>query len=224
LIYHVFALAWFLIYFLHHFFSIFSWSETMLNTALNLTARLKQPLTPFETPLVPWFEELIEPLYDDGERVMQDYTSLYLELMIQLHTHSQVDQVIEWLEAQRTEQLSLRLAVRMLEMQEDVAPSQLGGAIAHFRLAMVGLMQGYIALVEHDSSRLRAYSHQGPTLMGQLYKTANELLSDHRKQYIETAKQQFNAFEKTWEDVVEAFAKIKMYCREAEPHPSWMLL
>ena len=128
----------------------------MLNNALNLTARLKQPLVPFETPLVPWFEELIEPIYDDGERVMQDYTSLYLELMMQLYTHSYVDQVIEWLEAQRAEQLSLRLAVRMLEMQEDVTPCQLGRAIAHFRLGMVSLMQGYIALVEHDSSRLRA--------------------------------------------------------------------
>ncbi len=133
---------------------------------------------------------------------------------MQLHTHSDVNQVIEWLETQRAEYLSLRLAVRMLEAQEDVTPCDLGQAVAQFRLGMVGLMQGYIALVKNDSSRLRAYPHQGPTLLGQLYKTVHESLADNRNQYIETAKQQFNAFEKTWEDTVEAFAKIKTYCRE----------
>lgn len=195
----------------------------MLDTALNLAARLKQPLVPFETPLVPWFEECIEPIYDHGERVVQDYTSLYLELIVQLHTHSNVSQMIEWLETQRAQQLSLRLAVRMLEAQEDVTPCQLGHAIAHFRLGMVGLMQGYTALVEHDSSRLQAYPHQGPTLLGQLYKTANAALADNRHQYIETAKRHFNAFEKTWEDAVEAFANIRACCREAATHPSLRL-
>jgi hypothetical protein len=103
----------------------------MLDKALNLTARLKQPLAPFETPLAPWFEELIEPIYDDGEQVVQDHTSRYLELIVQLHAHRDVGQVIEWLEAQRAEQLSLRLAVRMLEMQEDVTPCQLGEAVSN---------------------------------------------------------------------------------------------
>ncbi len=187
----------------------------MLDTALNLTARLKQPLAPFETPLAAWFEELIEPIYDQGERLVQDHTSQYLELIVQLHTHSDVQQVIEWLEAQRAQQLSLRLAVRMLEAKEEVTPCQLGQAVTQFRLGMVGLMQGYIALVENDSSRLQAYPHQGQTLLGHLYKTANEALTDNRNPYIETAKQQFKAFEKTWEDAVEAFAKIKTYCRKA---------
>ncbi len=192
----------------------------MLDTALNLTARLKQPLAPFETPLAPWFEELIEPIYDQGEHVVQDHTSLYLELIVQLHAHSDVSQVIEWLETQRAEQLSLRLAVRMLETEEDVTPCQLGQTVAVFRQGMVGLMQGYIALVENDSSRLRAYRHQGPTLLGQLYKTAREPLADNRNQYIATAKQQFQAFEQTWEDAVEAFARIKTYCREAAKRPA----
>jgi hypothetical protein len=191
----------------------------MLDTALNLTARLKQPLAPFETPLAPWFEELIEPIYDHGKRVVQDYTSLYLELMAQLHTHSDVSPVIAWLQAQRAQQLSLRLAVRMLETREDVTPCPLGQAVAHFRLGMVGLLQGYIAFVENDSSRLRAYPHHGPTVLGQLYKMAQEPLDDHRNQYIETAKQQFSAFETTWEDVVEAFANIQIYCREAVNFP-----
>ncbi|ETX04508.1 hypothetical protein [Candidatus Entotheonella palauensis] len=188
----------------------------MLDTALNLTARLKQPLAPFETPLAPWFEELIEPIYGQGERVVQDHTSLYLELIVQLHSHSKVSQVIEWLEAQRAEQLSLRLAVRMLETQEDVTPCQLGHAVAHFRLGMVGLMQGYIALVENDCSRLQAYGHRGLTLLGQLYKTVGESLADNRHQYIETAKQQYQTFEQRWEDAVEAFSQIKTYCRETK--------
>jgi hypothetical protein len=196
----------------------------MLATALNLTARLKQPLAPFESPLAPWFEELIEPIYDDGERVVQDHTSRYLELIVQLHTHNDVAQVIAWLEAQRAQQLSLRLAVRMLETREDVGPCPLGQSVACFRKGMVGLMQSYIALVENDSSYLQAYPHRGPTLLRQLYKTANELLADNRDQYIATAKQQFNAFEQTWEDAVEAFAKIKTYCRETNTPPSLMQL
>jgi len=196
----------------------------MLDTALNLTARLKQPLAPFETPLAPWFEELIEPIYDHGERVVQDHTSLYLELIAQLHIRSDVSPVIAWLEAQRAQQLSLRLAVRMLEMREDVTACPLGHAVAYFRLGMVGLLQGYIAFVENDSSRLHAYPYHGPTVLGQLYKTAQEPLDDHRNQYIETAKRQYNAFETRWEDVVEAFANIKIYCREADTHPSLTLL
>jgi len=196
----------------------------MLATALNLTARLKQPLAPFETPLPPWFEELIEPIYDDGERVVKDHTSRYLELIVQLHTQNDVAQVIAWLEAQRAQQLSLRLAVRMLERQEDVTPCPLGQSVACFRKGMVGLMQSYIAFVENDSSYLQAYPHRGPTLLKQLYQTANESLADNRDQYIATARQQFNAFEQTWEDAVEAFAKIKTYCREANTYPSLMQL
>ncbi len=153
----------------------------MLDTALNLTARLKQPLAPFETPLASWFEELIEPIYDHGERMVEDHTWLYLDLIVQLHSHSDASQVIEWLEAQRAQQLSLRLAVRMLETQEDVTPCQLGDAVAGFRRGMVGLMQGYIAFVENDCSRLRAYGHQGPTLLGQLYKTSQESFTVNRE-------------------------------------------
>jgi len=196
----------------------------MLDTALNLTARLKQSLAPFETPLVPWFDELIEPIYDAGERVVQDHTSRYLELIVQLHTHHDVAQVIAWLEAQRAQQLSLRLAVRMLETQEEVTPCPLSQAVAEFRRGMVGLMQSYIAMAEHDSAHLQAYPYLGPTLLRQLYKTENESLADHRGQYIEIAKQQFKAFEKTWEDTVEAFTKIKAYCRELDQQFSLMFL
>jgi hypothetical protein len=192
----------------------------MLDTALNLTARLKQPLAPFETPLRPWFEEWIEPIYDYGTQVVQDHTDRYLELIVQLHTHRAVRQMIAWLEMQQAECLSLRLAVQMLEDQEDVTPCPLGRAVAHFRLGMVGMMQGYIALSEPASSRWQAYAHPGPTLLGQLYKTTNESLHDLRPQYIETAKQQFQAFEKTWEDAVEAFTNIKLHCREASAKPS----
>jgi hypothetical protein len=186
----------------------------MLDTALNLTARLKQSLAPFETPLRPWFDELIEPVYDAGERVVQDHTSRYLELIAQLHTHHDVAQVIAWLEAQRAQQLSLRLAVRMLKTQEEVTPCPLGQAIAGFRRGMVGLMQSYIAMVEDDSAHLQAYPYCGLTLLRQLYKTENESLADNRDQYIETAKQQFKAFENTWEDAVEAFTKIKVYLEQ----------
>lgn len=192
----------------------------MLDTALNLTARLKQPLAPFETPLAPWFEELIEPIYDHGERVVEDHTWLYLDLIVQLHTHSDASEVIEWLEAQRAQQLSLRLAVRMLETREEVTPCLLGEAVARFRQGMVGLMQGYIGFVENDCSRLRAYGHEGPALLGQLYKTSQESFAANRERYIETAKKQYQAFERTWEDAVEAFARIKTYCREAEKQAS----
>lgn len=192
----------------------------MLDTALNLTARLKQPLAPFETPLMPWFEEMIEPIYDCGERVVEDHTWFYLDLIVQLHTQSDAGQVIEWLENQRAQQLSLRLAVRMLEAEEDVTACQLGEAVAVFRRGMVGLMQGYIAFVENDSSRLRAYRHQGPTLLGALYKTSQEALAVNREQHIETAKKQFQAFEQTWEETVEAYAQIKTYCREAAKQSS----
>lgn len=196
----------------------------MLDTALHLTARLKQPLAPFETPLAPWFEELIEPIYDLGAQVVQDHTSRYLELIVQLHTHAEARPVIEWLEAQRAEQLSLRLAARMLEIREDAKSCQVSHAVAHFRMGMVGLIQGYVALVEPDSSSLPAYPHRGLTLLGQLYQAENASLADNRHQYIETAKQQFNAFEKTWAEVVEAFVQIKVHCRETATPPSFLLL
>ena len=187
----------------------------MSDTALNLTARLKQPLAPFETPLAPWFEELIEPLYDCGEQVVQEHTSWYLELVTQLHTHSHVSHMIDWLEAQRMQQLSLRLAVRLLEMREDVTSCQLGRAVAQFRRGMVGLMQGRIAIVEPDSSRLSAYPHRGPTVLGLLYQAAQAPMAERREQCLAAAKEQFSAFETTWEDAVEAFAHIKAHCRQA---------
>ena len=187
----------------------------MPDTALNLTARLKQPLAPFETPLAPWFEELIEPIYDCGEQVVQEHTAWYLELVTQLHSRRRVSDMIDWLEAQRTQQLSLRLAVRMLEMREDVTPCQLGRAVAQFRRGMVGLMQGCVALVEPDSSRWSAYPHGGPTVLGLLHQAAQAPMAERREQCLETAKQQFNAFKTTWEDAVEAFASIKVHCRQA---------
>jgi hypothetical protein len=78
---------------------------------------------------------------------------------------------------------------------------------------MVGLMQSYIAFSENDSFYLQDHSHREPTLLRQLFKMANESTIYKRDQCVETAKQQFKVFEKTWEDTVEAFTKIKDYCR-----------
>ena len=182
----------------------------MIQKGLHVMERLHCLLALHERMQQPCFTHLIEPMYRDAEDVLRDYTSLHLDLIEQLYTHSETAAVITWLEAHRLEFLPLRMQVRAFDPEVRLAPRDDSHTIGAFQNSMIGLIQGCLRLVEEDGVRFAAYGHQGSTVLTQLYLKSQEPLSPHRPFYVEIAKQQFQTVQSIWENIVECYAVIKL--------------
>ena len=187
----------------------------MIQKGLHVMERLHCLLALRERMQQPCFTHLIEPMYRDAEDVVRDYTLLHLDLIEQLYTHSETAAVITWLEAHRMEFLPLRMQVRAFHPAAQYEPRHNRSTIAALQNRMLGLMQGCLCLVEEDEARFEAYGHRGSTVLAQLYLKSQEPVPPHRPIYVEMAKQQFQAVQSIWEDVVECYAVIKLQCRQA---------
>ena len=185
----------------------------MIQAALQVADRL--------ATLLPWqgeqdeavFTGVIDPMYRDAESVVYDYSSLHLDLIMQIHTHAEVDGIIHWLEGHRLDFMPLRMKVRSLGAYNDHRHGR--GALLKFKQGMLGLVQGSVSLVEAHDVPLGRYGYSGPTLLHQLYSHLQSSLPVNRSLYVDIAKQQFQAIERAWEDAVEGYAALKFALQTA---------
>jgi hypothetical protein len=182
--------------------------------------RLHCLLALYERMQQPCFTHLIEPMYRDAEDVVRDYTSLHLDFIEQLYTHSEAAALIRWLEAHRMKCLPLCTLVRNFEPEALIESWHGSHTIVAFQNSMLSLMQGCLCLVEQEKVQVAADGHQGASVLAQLYLKYHEPLPSHRPFYVEVAKQQWQGVQDIWEDVVESYAVIKLQCREAAPQVS----
>lgn len=186
----------------------------MIETALQVMERLGYLLTLDESVQEPRLAQLIEPLYRDTERLVQDYTLLYMDLIAQLYTHDDVSAVIKWLEVQRMELIPLRVKVQTFMAKSRPGQCNGNSAIGKFQHGIMSLIQGCVSFVKEDCERFDAYRYNGPMVLDQLYAKSQDPLPLHRTLYVNTAKKQFQALERVWEDAVEGYAAIKFHCHQ----------
>ena len=187
----------------------------MIQKGLHVMERLHRLLDLQERMQQPCFTHLIEPMYRDAEDIVRDYTSLHLDLIEQLYTHSEAAAVITWLEVHRMKCLPLYTLVRNFDPEARIESQYGRHPIIAFQNNMLSLMQRCLFLLEQEKLRFAAPSHQELSFLTQLYLDYHEPLPRHRPFYVEMAKQQWQAVQAIWEDVVECYTVIKLQYYEA---------
>ncbi|MDH3604707.1 MAG: hypothetical protein OEU26_34310 [Candidatus Tectomicrobia bacterium] len=186
----------------------------MIETTLHIMERFELLLTLCDRLGDPGFMQLIEAMYRDAESVFYDSTSLHLDLIVQLYRHHEADEMITWLEAQRTAFFPLLMKVRALAPGGGADQRHGSSALGTFQHGIVGLMCGCAALVDEQSVQLERYGYSGPTVLALLYAQSPTPLPYYRTLYVDSAKKHFQVLERAWEDVVEGYAGIKYQCLE----------
>jgi len=183
----------------------------MIQAALQVADRLATllPLQGEQDETV--FTSLIDPMFRDAESLVYDYSSLYLDLIMAIYSQAEETGIIQWLEAHRIDFMPLRIKVRALAAygQADHHHLHNNEALVKLKQGMLGLMQGSVNLVEEYVIPLGQYGYRGPTLLHQLYNQLKSPLTADRSLYIDTAKKQFQAIERAWEEAVEGYAALK---------------
>jgi hypothetical protein len=164
------------------------------------------------------FTDLIDPMFRDAESVMYGYTSLYLDLIMEIYSQTEEDGIIHWLERHRIDFMPLCRKVRALTAHNASGHHNSYGneAIVKFKQGMLGLMQGGVSLVEAYVAPLGRYGDDAPTLLHQLYSRLQSPLPANRSLYVDIAKKQFRAIERAWEDAVEGYAALKFALQAAK--------
>src|ERR1035441_5754453 len=96
----------------------------MVDIALSVVDRLIQLLTIRERNREKYFQQFIEPLYRDAEGIVNDYVSLFGELIELLKNSDSTEDVIAWIEQRRLKMLPLRIKVRALLENNAVDPER----------------------------------------------------------------------------------------------------
>jgi hypothetical protein len=200
----------------------------MIQAALQVADRLATllPLQGEQDEIV--FTGLIDPMFRNAESVVYDYTSLHLDLIVEIYSHAEIDDIIHWLEGHRIDFIPLCIKVRDLSSQHASGYSNRQGneAIMKIKQGMLGLLQGSVSLVEAHVVPLGKYGYSGPTLVQQLYSQLQSTLPVDRSLYVAIAKKQFQAIERAWEDAVEGYAALKFALQAARRYemPSFFAL
>jgi len=181
--------------------------QAALQVADGLSTLLHWPGEPTEA----MFTDLIDPMYRDAESVVYDYSSLHLDLIMEIYTNTEAAGILHWLEEQRIDFLPLCVKVRELTAQStpDYRMSYESEAVDKFQQGVLGVLQGNVSLVEGQKVPLERYGYQGPTLLHELYSQLQSPSSVNRSLYVEIAKKQFQAIERAWEHAVEGYSALK---------------
>ena len=153
-------------------------------------------------------------IYRNGECVVHAYTELHLDLITELYMQDRVCTLIKWIENQRVGLMPVRTQMQRLTSTDAYRPRRTThSSIDQFRQGILGMLQGCLSLVEEDHYRLNPYGYRGPTLLDHLYRQAHQPVATHRALYVKTAKKQFLALHRAWEEAVEGYTATKYECR-----------
>lgn len=182
----------------------------MLEIGLSVVDRLIQLITVREHNREKYFREFIQPLYEDAEKIVHDYTSLLVELIRQIKNARSTEAVIEWVEERRHAMLPLRTKVRALLIDGTVDPDKVPEELRLFVKGLWGVMRGGISLVEEGHATTWDYGFGDHTVLDLMKRFSHSSpLSRDRERYIRYAKAQLAAIEAAWKDASRGYAILK---------------
>ena len=182
----------------------------MVDIALSVVDRLIQLLTVRERNREKYFQQFIEPLYRDAEGIVNDYVSLFGELIELLKNSDSTEDVIAWIEQRRLKMLPLRIKERALLENNAVDPERVPEAYRMFVQGLWGVMKGGISLVEKGHTPMGEYGCGDHTVLD-LLTIFHQMspASRYRERYIKNARRQLLAIETAWKDAAKGYAVLK---------------
>jgi len=182
----------------------------MLDIGLGIVDRLIQLVTVREHNREKYFHEFIQPLYDDAEKIVQDYTSLLVELIQQIRSARSTKTVVDWIEQRRHAMLPLRTKVRALIADGTVDPDKVPEEFKLFVKGLWGVMRGGVSLVEQGHATTWEYGFGDHTVLDLMKRFSDSSpLSPNRERYIRSAQAQLAAIEAAWKDASKGYAILK---------------
>ena len=177
----------------------------MIDSALKLIDRLLQLVKVREDNRAKRFKNIIEPMYQDAQSIMDDYNALFKELITKLETEEDVAPIIQWLETRRLEMVPVRIKTRAflgtLRFREN--------ELDKFNKGIWGLMKGGITITEEGHVPMQEYGWGDHTVLDLLYMWSDRPVAVERERYIQHAKEQLAAIQRAWQDVNEGYAELK---------------
>ena len=176
----------------------------MINAALAILDRLIHLANIRKEDRSAYFDAVIDPLYRDVEVVVNDYVSLFRELIRRLETKEELSAIVKWLDMRRHDFLPLRAKVR-----ENLArlPEVRGGATEEDLLikGIWGVLKGGLSLTEEGHARLREYGFSDHTVLDLLRRLSDDALASKRERCIEYARRQRTCVEAAWVDASKGY-------------------
>jgi hypothetical protein len=191
----------------------------MIDAAVRVADKLILLLTIRERNREKEFEKFVDPLFKDAELVVNDYFSLFRELLTRLGAATSTEDTIRWLEERRLEMLPVRMKLRaFLQTNGRVQARELDQHRSQFERGLWGVMQGGLSLVEEGYVGLEEYGFRGHhTILDIVYElsglqhdqASDELQKDVNDRVATVAQIQLRSIEAAWKDATLGYAQLK---------------
>jgi dsDNA-specific endonuclease/ATPase MutS2 len=151
------------------------------------------------------FQNYIEPLFRDTEKVAENYVRIFTELEAFIKSAESTGLVKEWLLLRRGEFAILRDKLRAFLGQNEFNVKDL----PKFENGIWGVLKGGVGISEEGHFQMREYGLRDHTLYDLVRKFNNQVISESREKFIETCIAQRDWVERSWLQVCDAYIEIK---------------
>jgi hypothetical protein len=151
------------------------------------------------------FQNVIEPLYRDGEAIVRDYTGLFTELIAKLESDEDILSVRKWLDSRVYELRPLRDKVRALLPTLNAEYDYMN----QFQRGIWGILRGSVSLVETGHVQMRTYGCGSHTVLDVLQRWPKTGGIEARERVTRIAYRQRDALRAAWRDAVQGYAQLK---------------
>jgi len=178
----------------------------MIDTAVKVIDRLIELVKAKGEARAKYFDEIIEPLYQETEEVFRDYVALFRELIRRLEKDESVPDIIRWLEDRRLDFLPVRMKIRAgLDRFTQYGTLLHGEEQDAFLNGVWGVMKGALSLSEEGHTPMHEYGWGDHTVLDLLYIWSRSPVSVNRRRYLDNAHEQLASIERAWQDVVRGY-------------------
>ena len=151
------------------------------------------------------FRNLIEPLYNDSEAIVRDYTALFTELIAKLESGEDIRIIREWLESRSYDLRPVRDKVRALLPTIKAEYDYMD----QFQRGIWGILRGSLSLPNPGHAQTRDYGYGGHTVLDLIQSWPPAASPNGRPRLIRSAQWHRDALRAAWKDVVQGYAELK---------------
>ena len=189
----------------------------MVDVAIRVIDRMIQLLKYRETERKAHFKELIEPLYNDAEIIVNDYLEMCGIILSKLNSKTPLEDIILWLEQRRTIHLALRIKIRAF--MDKTRPSKfLEYNMGQLERGILSILYGGHTLLEEERNVIQSmYQPEHHTILSAMLYFSTKPDDRTEDEYYEICTQFTKRMQEhlssAWADTSAAFAEMKQQTR-----------
>jgi hypothetical protein len=152
---------------------------------------------------VDYFQQSVQPLFNDAKIVFDDYEQLFGELLVRLSDQEPMELILDWLEERRRKQWPLRVKIRALVAMPHLSDEDL----SKFEKGIWGILKGAASAIESGHAQAPEYGSGDHTVVDLMQEWKKRSKSPDYDRLVRSARRQREALRDAWEDVASGFAE-----------------